>query len=77
MQSVVQSGKTVEITDRGKVAAVLLSHQEYLRLMARADERPATARSPVGTVVLVADVESDESTSSLLLESLRRRADSL
>lgn len=74
VQSVVESGETVEITDRGRVTAVLLSHQEYLRLLACADAIPQPLRSPVGTMILDADLEDNDTTARMLLDSLEERA---
>jgi prevent-host-death family protein len=76
VESVAAGGAPIEITDRGKVAAVLLGHQEYLRLLALAHSRPAS-RSPVGTIEILTDLEADDAPAAMLLESLHRRSEAL
>ena len=73
VQSVVETGQTVEITDHGNV---LLSHREYLRLVALAHESPSPKRSPVGSMILLEELEGDQ-TAELMNQSLLRRASEL
>ena len=78
IQEVSSGAGPVEITDRGQVAAVLMSHQDYLLLLARAHDFPKARMSPVGTMEIVGDLEqaSRELTRSTL-ESIFRSADDL
>lgn len=75
VETVATGGGPVEITDRGKVAAVLLSHNEYMWLLAMASKRPKTRRSLVGSMVLVADLEeASKQLSDMMIQSIHRRA---
>ncbi|MEW6282765.1 MAG: hypothetical protein AB1758_29410 [Candidatus Eremiobacterota bacterium] len=74
VEAVAGGREAIEITDRGEVAAVLLGHAEYLRLKARAGEKPAARRkSPVGLLrVRTEDLEqaSREIRASIMAEIL-------
>jgi hypothetical protein len=68
-------GGLVEITDYGKVAAVMLSYKDYLWLLAQANEPFKPKRQLAGSAVLTGDLEaaSKEITASIF-ESLARSA---
>jgi hypothetical protein len=68
-------GGVVEITDYGKVAAVMLSYRDYLWLLAQAKEPFKPKRQLAGSAVLVGDLEaaSQQMTASAL-ESLNKSA---
>lgn len=71
VQALAQGGGPVEITDRGKVEAVLLSNEEYQWLLVRGKTQPALTKSLVGAMVLEEDLEAaDQEISSLFEKSM-------
>lgn len=68
-------GGVVEVTDYGKVAAVMLSYKDYLWLLAQANEPFKPKRQLAGSAVLVGELEtaSQEITNSAL-QSLAKTA---
>lgn len=78
VQALAQGGGPVEITDRGKVEAVLLSNEEYQWLLVRSKTQPALTRSLVGSMVLKEDLEAAERDITGLFEkSLGRGAENV
>ncbi len=63
------TGGIVEITDYGKVAAVMLNHKDYLGLLAQSNQPARAKHTLAGSAVLVADLAeaSDSITKSILL----------
>jgi len=51
-------GGVVEVTDYGKVAAVILSYKDYLWLLAQANEPFKPKRQLAGSAVLVGELET-------------------
>ena len=51
-------GGIVEVTDYGKVAAVMLSYKDYLRLLAQANEPFKPKRQLAGSAVLAGELEA-------------------
>jgi hypothetical protein len=68
VESLSTAGGVVEITDYGKVAAVMLSYKEYLWLLAQANEPFKPKRQLAGSATLVGELEaaSEEITDSVL-----------
>lgn len=68
-------GGIVEITDYGKVAAVMMSYKDYLRLISQANEPFKAKRELAGTAILQGDLDaaSNEITAAVF-ESLARSA---
>lgn len=69
------SGGIVEVTDYGKVAAVILSYQDYLWLLAQANKPFKPMRQLAGSAVIVSDLNaaSNEITASIF-DSLAKSA---
>lgn len=61
-------GGVVEVTDYGKVAAVMMSYKDYLWLLAQANEPFKPKRQLAGSAALVGDLEaaSQQITDSIL-----------
>ena len=68
IESLATVGGVVEVTDYGKVTAVMLSYKDYLWLLAQANEPFKPKRRLAGSAVLVGDLEkaSQEITESIL-----------
>jgi hypothetical protein len=68
-------GGIVEVTDYGKVVAVMLSYKDYLWLLAQANEPFKPRRQLAGSAMLVGDLDgaSNEITASIF-ESLAKSA---
>jgi hypothetical protein len=68
-------GGIVEVTDYGKVVAVMLSYKDYLWLLAQANEPFKPRRQLAGSAILVGDLKgaSNEITASIF-ESLAKSA---
>ena len=58
IESLSKRGGVVEVTDYGKVAAVMLSYKDYLWLLAQASEPFKPKRQLAGSAVLVGDLEA-------------------
>ncbi len=69
------AGGIVEITDYGKVAAVMMSYKDYLRLISQANESFKAKRELAGTATLQGDLDaaSNEITAAIF-ESLAKSA---
>lgn len=65
IESVACGAGAVEITDYGKVAAVLLSEKEYEWLLACARKNTQPKRSPRGLIVLTDDQALQEASKQL------------
>jgi hypothetical protein len=75
VESLSQSGGIIEVTNYGKVAAVMLSYQDYLHLLARASEPFQPKRQLAGSAVLVGNLEkTSEKISQSVLNSVRKSA---
>ena len=72
------NGGVVEVTDYGKVAAVMLNYKDYLWLLAQAHEPFKPKRQLAGSAVLVGNLEraSQEITESIL-GSIKKSANEL
>lgn len=57
IESLSAVGGVVEVTDYGKVAAVMLSYKDYLWLLAQANEPFKAERQLAGSAVLCGDLE--------------------
>lgn len=68
VESLSTDGGVVEITDYGKIAAVIISYKDYLWLQAQANEPFKPIRRLAGSAVLVDKVEvgSQQITESIL-----------
>jgi PHD/YefM family antitoxin component YafN of YafNO toxin-antitoxin module len=68
IESLSTAGGVIEVTDYGKVAAVMLGYKDYLWLLAQANEPFNPKRQLAGSAVLVGDLEkaSQEITESIL-----------
>jgi hypothetical protein len=68
-------GGVVEVTDYGKVAAVMMSYRDYLWLLAQANEPFKPKRPLAGSAVLVGDLEiANQQITESVLQSLARTA---
>ena len=68
-------GGVVEVTDYGKVAAVMLSYRDYLWLLAQANEPFKPKRQLAGSAVLVGELETtNQQLTASILESLSKSA---
>lgn len=68
-------GGVVEVTDYGKVAAVMLGYRDYLWLVAQANEPFKPKRQLAGSAVLVGDLESaSQQITDSVLESITKTA---
>lgn len=69
------SGGVVEVTDYGKVAAVILGYQDYLWLLAQADKTFKPTKRLAGSAALLSDLNeaSNEITASIF-DSLAKSA---
>lgn len=78
VDSLNQFGGVVEITDYGKVAAVILSYKDYLRLLAQANEPFKPKRKLAGSAVLTGDLEAaSQKITADISKSLRKSAGEL
>lgn len=57
VEALASGGGVVEVTDYGKVVAVMLGYKEFLRLLAHASERFEPERQLAGSAVLAGDLE--------------------
>ncbi len=70
-----KDGGVVEVTDYGKVAAVMLSYKDYLWLLAQANETFKPKRQLAGSATLVSDLElASRQITDAALESLTKSA---
>jgi hypothetical protein len=75
VESLSKLGGVVEITDYGKVAAVILSYRDYLHLLAQANEPFKPKRKLAGSAVLAGDLEaSSQEITAAISKSLRKSA---
>ena len=65
IESVASGAGAVEITDYGKVAAVLLSEKEYEWLLACAKKNTQPKRSPRGLIILTDDKALEDASKQL------------
>ncbi len=68
IESLSTTGGLIEVTDYGKVAAVILSYKDYLRLLAQANEPFKPKQQLAGSAILIGDLEkaSQELSDSIL-----------
>ncbi|MBS1999331.1 MAG: hypothetical protein JSS86_23555 [Cyanobacteria bacterium SZAS LIN-2] len=57
IESLVTHGGVIEVTDYGKVAAVMLSYSDYLQLLSQAQQPLIPKRQLAGSAELVGDLE--------------------
>lgn len=70
-----QAGGVVEITDYGKVAAVMLGYKDYLLLLAQAKQPFKAERKLAGSAKLIGDLEeASRQISDSINESIRKSA---
>jgi hypothetical protein len=69
-------GGVVEVTDYGKVAAVMLSYKDYLWLLAQSAEPFKPKRQLAGSAVLVGDLESSSQAISETIFGVRQKRSS-
>lgn len=75
VESLATSGGIVEVTDYGKVAAVIISYKDYLLLVAQAQEPFKPKRKLAGSATLAADLEAaSQAITESTLESLSKSA---
>jgi hypothetical protein len=75
VESLSTVGGVVEVTDYGKVAAVMLSYKDYLWLVAQANEPFKPKRQLAGSAVLVGELEAaSKQITDSVLESLTKTA---
>lgn len=75
IESLSKTGGTVEVTDYGKVAAVIMSYKEYLWLKALAKQPFKPKRQLWGSGMIVGEVdEASLDLTELIEESLERTA---
>lgn len=73
VESLSKRGGVVEVTDYGKVAAVMLSYKDYLWLLAQASEPFKPKQQLAGSAVLVGDLEAaSNKISEFVLDSLEK-----
>ena len=71
-------GGVVEVTDYGKVAAVMLSYKHYLWLLAQANEPFKPKRRLAGSAVIVGELEAaSKQITESVLDSLEKSAQGL
>lgn len=69
------AGGVVEVTDYGKVAAVMLGYKDYLWLLAQAQDPFKPKRQLAGSAVLVGELEkASQQISDSVLESIQKSA---
>lgn len=67
------NGGFVEVTDYGKVAAVMLSHKDFLWLLAQANRTLKPKKQLAGSAVLAEDLEAASANiSNAIFESLAK-----
>jgi hypothetical protein len=64
VESLSINGGVVEVTDYGKVAAVILGYSDYLKLLSKAQEPFKPKRQLAGSGVLIGDLEKASRTIS-------------
>ena len=73
VEALASSGGVVEVTDYGKVAAVMLNYKDYLWLVAQAKESFKPKRQLAGSAVLAGDLEkASKQISDSVSESLSK-----
>jgi len=73
IESLAKDGGVIEVTDYGRVTAVMISYSDYLTLRAQAKEPFKPKRQLFSSAVLVGDLdEAQEEVSSLISESIER-----
>lgn len=78
VESLCRNGGVVEVTDYGKVAAVMLSYKDYLWLIAQANEPFKPKKKLAGSAVLIGDVEgASQQIADSVVESLKHSAHEL
>ncbi len=75
VEALATNGGTVEITDYGKVAAVMLGYKDYIFLLAKAGKPLKPKNQLRGSAILVGDLEeATKDISRLMLESVAKTA---
>ena len=75
VESLATNGGTVEITDYGKIAAVMLGYKDYISLLVRAGTPLKPKNQLRGSMVLVGDLEeTTKEISKLILDSVAKSA---
>lgn len=78
VESLCTEGGIVEVTDYGKVAAVLLSYKDYLSLTAQAHQPFRPKRTLAGSAVLVGELEAaSQQIIDSVLKSMKKSAHEL
>lgn len=73
VESLSRAGGIVEVTDYGKVAAVMLGYKDYLMLLAQTKEPFKPKRRLAGSAVIVGDLEeASKKVSEAFSESLTK-----
>ncbi|MCC7531515.1 MAG: hypothetical protein IT342_23635 [Candidatus Melainabacteria bacterium] len=78
VESLSKGGGVIEVTDYGRVAAVMLGYKDYLWLLAQAKEPYKPKRQLCGSGVLVGALEkSSKEVTGSIFESLAKTASEL
>jgi hypothetical protein len=78
VESLSKGGGVVEVTDYGKVAAVMMSYTDYLWLLAKANEPLSPKRKLAGSAILIGDLEAaSQKISDSIVNSLDKAAGEL
>ncbi|MFN8657755.1 MAG: hypothetical protein U0105_15555 [Candidatus Obscuribacterales bacterium] len=78
VENLAKNGGIVEVTDYGKVAAVMLGYKDYLWLLAQAKEPFTPKRVLCGSGELVGDLEeASKQVTDSIFESLAKTASEL
>jgi len=73
VETLATTGGVVEVTDYGKVAAVMLSYKDYLWLVAQANEPFKPKQQLAGSAVLVGELETaSQQITDSVLKSLKK-----
>jgi PHD/YefM family antitoxin component YafN of YafNO toxin-antitoxin module len=77
VESLTKSGGIIEITDYGRVAAVMLSYPEYLMLKSQAQHWSKPERQLAGSAELIGELDDEEEDGvhSIIGKALLRRMD--
>jgi PHD/YefM family antitoxin component YafN of YafNO toxin-antitoxin module len=75
VESLATNGGTIEITDYGKVAAVMLGYKDYISLLVKAGVPLKPKNQLRGSMVLIGDLEeTTKEISKLILDSVAKTA---
>lgn len=78
VEALATNGGTVEITDYGKMAAVMLGYKDYMLLLARAGIPVKPKRQLRGSMILLGDLEeASKEISKLIWDSVEKTASEL